>query len=92
MLMNESSRRCITSVGTRIEGSTSRTSNSPIRASILRMVAGEAASRSSRPAHSMKLGSLTSLGATPATTWPSPQRSTCSSIFWVRTSAGQANS
>ena len=27
MLMNESSRRCITSVGTRIEGSTSRTSN-----------------------------------------------------------------
>ena len=55
--MKVSSRRCMTSVGTRIEGSTSRTSNSPIRSKMRLIVAGLAASRSSRPAHSMKSGS-----------------------------------
>ena len=53
--MKVSSRRCITSVGTRIEGSTSRTSNSPIRSKMRLIVAGLAARRSRRPAHSMKL-------------------------------------
>ena len=57
-----------------------------------RIVAGLAARRSSRPAHSMKDGSPASLGATPAATRPSPQRSTSSPIFRSRSSADQAHS
>ena len=61
--MNESRFRCSTSVGTRIEGSTSRTSNSPISLRIRLIVAGLAASRSRRPAHSTNAGSPASAGS-----------------------------
>ena len=90
--MKLSSRRCITSVGTRIDGSTSRTSNSPIRSKMRLIVAGLAARRSSRPAHSMKSGSSIRLGATLPATQPSPQWSTSWSMRALRSSALQAHS
>jgi hypothetical protein len=90
--MKLSSVRCMTSVGTRIEGSTSRTSNSPIRSKMRLIVDGLAASRSSRPAHSRKAGSDCWLGATEPAIRPSPQCSTASFMLWSRISAGQAQS
>ncbi len=89
--MKVSSRRCITSVGTRIEGSTSRTSNFPIRSKMRLIVPGLAARRSSRPAHSMKRGSPMRLGATLPATSPSPQWSTLCSILASRSSACHAH-
>ncbi len=56
------------------------------------IVDGLAASRSSRPAHSMNSGLLVRLGATLPATSPSPQWSTASSIARWRSSAGQAHS
>ena len=81
----------MTSVGTRIEGSTSRTSNSPMRSKIRAMVPGLAARRSRRPAHSMNRGSRMRLPATLPATSPSPQCSTHWSIRALRSSADQAN-
>ena len=79
-------------MGTRIEGSTSRTSNSPMSSKIRRIVDGLAASRSSRPAHSRKPGSTMLPGATPPATQPSPQCSTSSAIRSSRRSADHAHS
>ncbi len=90
--MKLSRSRCMTSVGTRIEGSTSRTSKAPIRSKIRRIVPGLAASRSSRPAHSMKPGSSRLLGATEDAIKPSPQCSMSWPISRSRWSALQAQS
>jgi hypothetical protein len=88
--MSESSRRCMTSVGTRIEERTSRTSYSPISFWSSAICRGLAARRSSLAYQARNSGSSASLGASPWRRAPVPHVSTRNSISLSRSSGGFA--
>ena len=74
----------MTNVGTPIDGSTARTSFSPIRRSAAGTAAGPQARRSSRAHQSQNSGSSARLGARKPTYDPSPQRPLTSMISGSR--------
>jgi hypothetical protein len=89
--ISESSRRCITSVGTRIEGRTLRTSYSPMSFWRIRIWLGLAARRSSLAYQARNSGSSASLGASPSSRAPVPHVSARNSMSLSRSSGGFAH-
>ena len=82
----------MTSAGTPIAGSTSRTSMSLVASDRTRAAPGLEARRSSRANHSMKAGSSAALGANAGRRLASPQSATIASMPSVRFSTVSAQS